>query len=351
MAASDQKKQKKRKKERSKARKAVLKKRYPPITVSHDGNDPFFMKDVAQVASRFKFSKKECCDGSQRFIFHAFRQIGEEGIDEYIRNANPNDESLNEKILDTLLFHIGDWIFKRLPKKYQQNPLPFFYFQLLPRNNYFEISFDFLPQVSSDDGTIYSSTSSPSIQTGGREYRVGFFRHAIERTCERMALKKELSYVDFRKCYRYFRHCVYYKPIELYDGKEAIQLYAPLSAPDDDSSLSYFYMEDVAGINAEWAANGKYHHVLGYCPIEFVDDFAVAKTFLLPGYRGTPEYGLISKARLRPQKRTWYRETAKALTSETLLKREGCELLRFFHDNGCPQVIRLPKPVLDLQAA
>ena len=201
------------------------------------------------------------------------------------------------------------------------------------------------------NGTIYSSPNSPTVRVDGQDCRVGFFRHAIERACERMSFKPRIDYGDFRLCYRYFRHCMFYEPVELHRGGNAIRLYAPLYAPEHGGATTATYMEDVANFEADWAANGKYHYVLGYCPVERVDDYAVAKTFLLPGYRSTPEYGLIGRARIQPNKRNQYRETADTLTAGTLLEYKGLQLLRFFHDNGAPQVVRLQQPVLDFAAA
>lgn len=246
-------------------------------------------------------------------------------------------------VLTPVLFHLGNWIFERLPSKYQENPLPFFYFHTGPANKELQVSFEFLPRTPSEYGTIYASPLAPTVNLGGGTFKVGFFRHAIEQACMRMAATVPVEYEDFQHCYRYFRHCVHFEPVNLLDGQEAIRLYAPC----EGNLVRILYMKDVAGLDPTVADNGKYHYVLGYCPVAIVRRHAVAKTFLLPGYSGTPELAVLDSAPVSSAERRRLRQMTDGLTCEKLLQNEGAEVIRFFHMNGAPQVVALQNPVLD----
>ncbi len=348
----DRKKQKKRRKEKAKAQKSTLRSRYPRIVVHRDGEDEEFMNEVERLANEFDFDNDECCDSQDRHMFRVLRQVGLSGIYDYLSSpeaeADMRQRGLSGldytvAILHPIMFRLGNWLFEHLPAKYRDHPLPFFYFHTGPVENGLEVSFEFLPRNPSEFGTIYSSPLMPTVELGGGQFRVGFFRHAIEQACMRMAAHMPIQYDDFQHCYRFFRHCVYFQPVQLLDGQEALRLYAPC----EGQRLSSLYLQDIAGLDPSMANDGKHHYVLGYCPIAIVRRYAVAKTFLLPGYAGTPELALLDGVSLSGLERKRLRQMTDGLTCERLLNNEATELMRFFHTRGVPQVVELQQPVLD----
>ena len=80
--------------------------------------------------------------------------------------------------------------------------------------------------------------------------------------------------------------------------------------------------------------------VLGYCPVEIVRRHAVARSFLYPGYRNTPEAALVASAPISQAMRYRLRTAAKDNTLAELVKSDAYDLFKWYHDNGVPQVVR-----------
>lgn len=310
------------------------------------------MKEVERLANAFDYDNDECCDPQTRHMFRVLRQAGLDGIYSYLhspeadvhrRQSGLSKIEYDVAVLSPVMFRLGNWIFEHLPACYREHPLPFFYFHTGPVDRHLEVSFEFLPRTPSEFGTIYASPLMPTVELGGGRFRVGFFRHAIEQACLRMAAHMPIKYDDFQHCYRFFRHCVYFEPVQLLDGQEALRLYAPC----EGRRRSSLYMQDIAGLDPSLVIDGKYYYVLGYCPVAIVRLYAVAKTFLLPGYAGTPEVALLDCVPLSGVERKRLRQMTNGLTSEKLLNNEATELMQFFHRNGNPQVVEIQHTVLE----
>jgi hypothetical protein len=100
----------------------------------------------------------------------------------------------------------------------------------------------------------------------------------------------------------------------------------------------------VLGIKNFNPSNGPCYYRVGYCPVVFENGFAKAKTFLYPGFKGTPEYGLVRKSRLSPAEKDLLIPNS---TSQDTT--EGLKLYlkatKWFHDNGVPQVVQIKQDV------
>jgi hypothetical protein len=99
----------------------------------------------------------------------------------------------------------------------------------------------------------------------------------------------------------YFPACTYYEPRELPDGKHAIRLLQACDPYLDGENDPY--IARVRGLARHPGKSTRLYRVLGYCPVAFVGPRAVAKTFLYPCYRNTPEDHLVCKAAITPEKR------------------------------------------------
>lgn len=349
----ERKQQKKRKKEQHNAAKRTERaerSRYPRIVFRRDGESPSFMTEIERIVAEFDFESESCCDEYYRSMYRAYRKVGIDGFEFYARTAE-GDERRRElgqtktdfraSILMPVLNHLGDWIFERLPENYRKNPLPFYYYDVSPTNRRLEITFEFLPRTKSPTGTIYSSPLEPKICIGDESFTVGFFRHPLEQACQRMAPSLPMTYFAFQRCVEYFRHCVYYEPVVLLDGELGMRLFAPCS----DQTLVQTYVKDVAGLDPPEADISKLHFVVGYCPLMQVQQHMVAKTFLLPGYRNTPEAALFNSAQVAKRERDRMRALTDNLTFEQILRGDGIEPIKFFHQNGIPQVVELEHSV------
>lgn len=345
----ERKKQKKRLKEKRKAEKRAARSRYPNITLLSDGEDPSFMNLVAETLDSFDFTDPAICSTGDRNIYRVLREFGfERAIEllespsaaQYAAGSELSADELKDQFLTPLLSHLGEWIFEKLPEQYRTNPLPFYFYHIFPHGRRLAVSFRFLPHVSSPHGTIYFSPFEPTVQTSGGNYTVGFTRHSLERACQRLSTQQSISYRDFQRVAMYFRCCVYFEPVLLPDDQAAIRLLASC-----DSSVSDVYLRDVARIEESKITANKYFFVLGYCPVRIVQDYAVATTFLCPGYRGTPEDALVNTTPMNSKKRQALRAAASGSTLADVANEQHSELLKWYHENGVPQVVTLDRDI------
>jgi hypothetical protein len=88
---------------------------------------------------------------------------------------------------------------------------------------------------------------------------------------------------------------------------------------------------------------------VGYCPVTFQGDLAVATTLLFPGMserKGTPEGTLIENSGLPPAEIDRLKVQVEGQLSMRGLADSGdFTLIKWFHANGVPQVVRLDREV------
>ena len=88
------------------------------------------------------------------------------------------------------------------------------------------------------------------------------------------------------------------------------------------------------------------YYRLGYCPVAFEKGFAKAKTFLTPGYRNTPEYGrLLNNKKIGQTEKNRLIGMTTNLTSLEMLMQEKTDHIKWFHENGIPQVVQMEHEV------
>ena len=94
-------------------------------------------------------------------------------------------------------------------------------------------------------------------------------------------------------------------------------------------------------------AKGKLYYRVGYCPIFFDFDkgFAKAKTFLFPGFRETPEYEALDNADMPRDTKRRLQRLATNSNMSSLLETNDISALKWFDDNGVPQVIQTTEPL------
>jgi hypothetical protein len=341
----DRKKHKKRLKEKRKAEKRAARGRFPQLVIIPDGEDPGFMRVVEELVDSFDFDDPDSCSSDDRHMYLLLRTLGLDGIfarldsqsvAEVAAKHELSREDLIDEILVPLLTHLGEWIFERLPDQYRTNPLPFYFYDIVPQAKHLSIRFQFLPHVKSPHGTIYLSPLEPTVRINDEDFKVGFTRHALERACHRLALNQPITYYDFKRVATHFKTCEYFEVISLPDEQLALRL---LGLCSDD--LIDIYLRDVAGLDESRISSGKCFFVLGYCPLQIVRNYAVATTFLCPGYRGTPEHALIDSTTMSANERRALHAMASSATLADAIRGHQTEALRWYHRNGVPQVITL----------
>ncbi len=115
---------------------------------------------------------------------------------------------------------------------------------------------------------------------------------------------------------------------------------------NDKGFIQYWYVLDVLGEERKNPKATAYYRV-GYCPAEVHGDFVKAKTLLFPGFKGTPEYGLILNSNLPQEQKAKMMADAYNLDATHLYESQDFSLIKWFHDNGQWQVVQMMHTVFD----
>jgi len=118
--------------------------------------------------------------------------------------------------------------------------------------------------------------------------------------------------------------------------------------------FGHVYAQEVLGRSD---LSKEYYYLVGYCPVAFHDRFAVARTLLNPGMKGTPEYRIVRQMCREPdgtpraygvrEKELW--EKVGDLSAASLGKTLDFSLIKRFHDGGIPQVRQMSLPNFGFQ--
>ena len=190
--------------------------------------------------------------------------------------------------------------------------------------------------VASNGQCFYTSSRPQTVRFRGRPRRIAWSPHAIQRIAER-TVGSPTSYADLGDIFAFVQHCQYFEPAVLYPDQAAFAFF-------DVCISGHFRAEYAYQILPTVAPHTQYAHRVGYCPVFEEGDFVVAKTVLVPGYVGTPEYGVLQRASLE----RGVKERMLAQCAQHSYQRLGAtqdfSLLRWFHTHGVPQVISAATP-------
>jgi hypothetical protein len=356
----DRKKQKKREKEDKRAARRrdfqaaqAKANRYPRIRIDPAGGDPRFVQVLTDLVNQFSYEDDSCCPEELRENCKLLKQHGLDGLRLMAKKADAfgyadpsgmTPEWAYQSLLRSLLIGLGDWLFRQLPKQYTEHPLPYFYFHVEPLGDEFHINCSFLPSVRVPElrSPIFYSPLTPTIEMGGGKWRLGFVDHVLERACERMSSTQPITYRAFQGCQIYFENCIYYEPVMLPSGQNAVRLWhsAYLSQHAD-------YVADLLGQVPQGRPGDNWCVIIGYCPLEVIRMNAVGITLLFPGYRNTPEAHLVNTTPLPRNLRDRLQAAAKDNTLARVLNKESLEVMRWYHHNGAEQVRNIACPLFD----
>lgn len=155
-----------------------------------------------------------------------------------------------------------------------------------------------------------------------------------------------MTYAALGDVYGFFEQCRHFEPSHIRgDGERRGELVGAVSFFDDcesDRMWNHHYVTELLGAGyGNDPAKGTPYHRVGYCPVALDGDYAVATSFLPPGFCKTPEYGAIMRANLPRAEKERLRALA---TDEMALVRltEDCDFsaVRLFHEGGVPQVVQ-----------
>lgn len=226
---------------------------------------------------------------------------------------------------------VGHRVFTRIGSDRLREWIPFHDVRFLLTGEKIVVNFRSLERAKGSGGTIYFSPLRPSVEIDGQRLIVGWSRHAIERTCERLAPRWD-SYLGLGDVFALFYQCRRFDPCRLHARRQAAFTLFDISA---SGYFSGHIAEQVLG------RPGRKHcyYRVGYCPVVVEGNFAKATTLLYPGYCGTPEYGLIVRSGLGWEERRKLLDTATGMSRDVLERTGDFGLMKWFHDNGVPQVV------------
>lgn len=234
-----------------------------------------------------------------------------------------------------------------LQNNLHKNYIPYQGFIYLPVGGKCKVKFLSLRREKSRYGTIYYSHHRPKINIGNEEKIVGFSRHSIERIIDRSIYGID-SYIGYSEVTKLLFDNIYFELIEV-DGKKLVTFYDDGFAWPDEEECSINVIDELSkyilGNNYNEDESCSYYYRVGYMPLGISEKFATGITLLLPGMRGTPEYKLLQKSKI-------YKNDAGLIAknlqntpklNQLWQSKSNKEFLKFFHENGVKQIVKLDK--------
>ena len=238
------------------------------------------------------------------------------------------------------MISLGEAIFAKIAEVDRKNFLPINNVRFNYRGQNILVQFYSLLSHKHNEGTLYYSRRNTKIEFNGQEYIVAFSKEAILKLGER-TVHAPLSYRGVGEFFAFMDLCLNYEPCLLRDDGPAFTFYDYCI----ERTWSFQYVTHIVGKDNYNPASGKPYYRVGYCPTVFVDErFALAKTLLFPGFSKTPEYKALHNSRLPYAEKERLKEIAThSLTFEQIQKTLDFSALKWFHENGVPQVIQTEK--------
>jgi hypothetical protein len=196
--------------------------------------------------------------------------------------------------------------------------------------------------ISTAHGMVFQSPHRPTIEISGKSRRVVFTRHAVLQLADRIVPDWKLHYLAQLYVFGFFYECVYFEEATLYSGQPAIVIYN--SCLRAGEALRKF-MRELLDVKTDNELKDHYY-VVGYCPLLFDGSLAIAKTFLTPGYRQTPERATMKKSgriALMRDVEMASDDGINVVTASTCEKTRAA--IRWFHEHGVEQVKKLDHEV------
>jgi len=183
--------------------------------------------------------------------------------------------------------------------------------------------------VSPDGRPVFASAKHPTITIRGKTRRVAFAPHAIQRLAERAVAAR--SYASLGDVFGLLDTSHYYEPVVLHPRQDAFALF-------EECAAGYFSTAYAEQIVPTLDPAGSYMYRVGYCPVVEEGAFFVAKTVLVPGYTGTPEFEVLRQASFDLGVKEQLLERCAQHSYAMLGSTRDFDLLRWFHSHGVAQV-------------
>jgi hypothetical protein len=204
------------------------------------------------------------------------------------------------------------------------------------------IRFNLFEQAEEHGQSLFLLPGRPTVTTNGVKWTVGLYSHAVERICDRLYNGQPPDYGTYLDLYfRLSRGWLSFEQLALHDGQEAARVLFEL--PLTTTRFTYYadYARQILGLSPDhrFEVRDKLFAVVGYMPLLFQGRYARAKTFLLPGFAKTPEFTLA-----RQKARSLHEQVLLAATTDESRRTDDLEgatvaAIKWYHENGVPQII------------
>ena len=247
----------------------------------------------------------------------------------------PDDPTLIGFVATEPAVLMGNQILSELPSRVFQAYFPFSDLNIipgLPRDTTVLVEIRSLCTAKTKYGTAYFSPYKPMLETKGGRAIVAFSDHAVRRICQRSVGSWE-TMLNLGYAFSVMHDTEYFEPWKSRQGNEGFVVYKRYASlrPEDSK------VETILG---ERDPKKPYFYRLGYCPAALDGGFLRAKTLLLPGMRGTPEYEHVLRRLMTSHaKRTELERQVQNLGASKFEDPDYLDLMKRFHDSGIPQVV------------
>jgi hypothetical protein len=315
--------------------------RYPEFHVWPQNAPKGFVEAVVQAVRTIDFEDKGTFKPIGQKLFKSIKELGADRVLRDLEEAcrEQNDHFPYHNVITSL----GILAFSRIPKEKLLKYIPACDFQIVPNQDTLLVICRALLRTNRPGGTIYYSKHKPTLTINGEEKIVGFSTEVIMEKGKRLLGAWE-TYCGLGDLCAFFHDCIYFERADLPDGQLAFTFYEEC-VPGYFSSL---YASQVLGVDVKERA--RYYYRVGYAPAVIIGEFVKAKTILLPGFRRkpTPEYQLIEASSLSREDKERMKKQATADDAyENLIRTRDFSVIKWFHDNGIPQVIETDQPLYE----
>ena len=280
----------------------------------------------------------------QRRFYYCVRAHGfaeaHEPLREGMRLAKEMGSTDTPQAYVTILRTLGELLYQRLPRELI---LPTRCLDIIHRfgkdDHNLELFCRSLMVKQTSKGPAYFSRRMPRMRFHGinGDRLVAFKEHALERICERTVYDWR-TYGGHGDAFAFLDNCVYFEDCTAVRGEPSFVVY--------NSCVPHFTSwEYVAHVLENPVPSHQYYYRVGYCPVNFFGDIARAETLLVPGMnkqQGTPEGRLIDQSGLSAAEVARKRnQVERQLSMKALVDGNDYSLIKWFHENGVPQVVQL----------
>lgn len=170
--------------------------------------------------------------------------------------------------------------------------------RFLPFGRYLIAQFNGLKRIKRSNR--FYSPNQPKVILDGKECVLAWSVHAMQRVATRLRGGSR-SYASWGDVFGFFQSMVRTDSAILYPNQPAIAVWDLVGPPP----FVTFELAKACEPSIRPEEGNEYLWRTGYCPVVPDGGFALATTFLAPGWKATPEYGLILRNSSSKEKAEW----------------------------------------------